>query len=337
MATNKNALIRYRTIDRCLQNRSRKWTLTNLIDACSDALYEYEGKDVMVSKRTVQLDIQTMRSNKLGYNAPIVVVGKKYYTYSDPDYSITRTDISSLDMQVLSESMEVLSQYKEFALFGELHGVIQKLQDQIYHRLDNRVPIVHIDKVDDLEGIQYLEPLYQAVRKKIALDLTYQPFSTGRSSEFIFHPYILKEYNNRWFVVGKKDTKDRIITLAIDRIKKVTPNLKVDYVREDFDPKEYYKNTYGITVLGPKQLKLITLKIGPLSAPYIKTKPIHHSQKIIEENENGSMTISLYVHHNYELERLILGFGDDVEVLEPKELRDAIITKLSKALHIYQS
>ena len=71
MAQNKNALIRYRTIDRCLQNPYRKWTLGDLIQACSDALYEFEGKQVNVSKRTVQLDIQNMRSEKLGYNAPI--------------------------------------------------------------------------------------------------------------------------------------------------------------------------------------------------------------------------------------------------------------------------
>ena len=74
MAINKNALIRYKTIDACLQRRNRKWTLENLVDACSDALYEYEGIHKGVSLRTVQLDIQMMRSEKLGYNAPIMVV-----------------------------------------------------------------------------------------------------------------------------------------------------------------------------------------------------------------------------------------------------------------------
>ena len=89
MPVNRNALIRLRTIDKCLQNRYRKWTLDDLIDACSDALYEYEGIDKGVSRRTVQGDIQLMRSNKLGYNAPIIVKEKKYYTYEDPNYTIT--------------------------------------------------------------------------------------------------------------------------------------------------------------------------------------------------------------------------------------------------------
>ena len=94
MATNKNALIRYKTIDECLRNTGKRWTLEDLINACSDALYEYEGKDDMVSKRTIQLDIQNMRSDKMGYNAPIEVYENKYYRYSDSNYSIRNSPIS---------------------------------------------------------------------------------------------------------------------------------------------------------------------------------------------------------------------------------------------------
>ena len=81
MPVNKNALLRYKTIDNCLRNTSRQWTLDDLIDACSDALYEYTGKDELVSRRTVQLDIQKMRSSELGYEAPIEVYDNKYYRY----------------------------------------------------------------------------------------------------------------------------------------------------------------------------------------------------------------------------------------------------------------
>jgi hypothetical protein len=90
MPLNRLALIRYKTIDACLRNRARKWTLDMLIDACSDAIYEFEGIQDGVSKRTIQLDLQLMRSDKLGYNAPIVVIDKKFYTYDDPKYTITK-------------------------------------------------------------------------------------------------------------------------------------------------------------------------------------------------------------------------------------------------------
>ena len=120
MAVNKNALIRYKTIDKCLQNNFRKWTLNDLIEACSDALYEYEGKDVDVSKRTVQWDIQMMRSDKLGYNAPIKVYDRKYYKYEDQEYSIVNIPVTDKDIKVMNEAIQLLRQFKDFSLFKEM-------------------------------------------------------------------------------------------------------------------------------------------------------------------------------------------------------------------------
>ncbi|MBO4851772.1 MAG: hypothetical protein J5529_12880 [Prevotella sp.] len=108
MPANKNALIRYKTIDNCLRNRYKRWTLEDLVDACSDALYDMEGITKGVCTRTVQMDIQIMRSDKLGYNAPIVVYDKIYYTYADPDYSITEMPLSMDDCKLLKEAIALL-------------------------------------------------------------------------------------------------------------------------------------------------------------------------------------------------------------------------------------
>ena len=108
MPANKNALIRYKTIDRCLRNRYRRWTLDDLVDACCDALYDMEGISKGVCARTVQMDIQIMRSDKLGYNAPIVVYDKIYYTYADPDYSITEMPLSMDDCLLIKEAIALL-------------------------------------------------------------------------------------------------------------------------------------------------------------------------------------------------------------------------------------
>ena len=108
MPANKNALIRYKTIDRCLRNRYRRWTLDDLVDACSEALYDMEGIRKGVCARTVQMDIQIMRSDKLGYNAPIVVYDKIYYTYADPDYSITEMPLSMDDCKLIKEAITLL-------------------------------------------------------------------------------------------------------------------------------------------------------------------------------------------------------------------------------------
>ncbi len=132
MATNKNALLRYRTIDRCLQNRQRSWTLTMLKDACTEALSELEGRQTDLGLRTIQLDIQNMRGDKLGYHAPIEVYDRKFYRYADPNYKLSDVPISDLDLDVLRESVEVLRQFKDFSLFKDLGGVIQKLEDMCH-------------------------------------------------------------------------------------------------------------------------------------------------------------------------------------------------------------
>ena len=108
MPANKNALIRYKTIDNCLRNRYKRWTLDDLVDACCDALYDMEGITKGVCARTVQMDIQIMRSDKLGYNAPIVVYDKIYYTYADPDYSITEMPLSMDDCLLIKEAITLL-------------------------------------------------------------------------------------------------------------------------------------------------------------------------------------------------------------------------------------
>ena len=335
MATNKNALMRYLTIDKCLQNTNRKWTLDNLIEACSDALYEYEGKDSYVSKRTVQLDIQNMRSDKLGYSAPIVVYERKYYKYETTGYSITDVPITDMDMDILSESMEMLRQFKNFSLFSELNGVIQKLEDKVYRETKDQPAIIHLDKNELLQGISHLDTIYQAILKKLVIVIEYQSFRARKPSPIIFTPYILKEYNNRWFTVGKKKGKKEIMTLALDRILSITFDTEHRYTKPSFNPDEYYRNTIGVTVLSDKDIIDIELRVDSSNAPYVMTKPLHPSQEMIGEYADGSILIKLRAHHNFELERLILGFGSSMTVIKPRRLRNRIKKHIEKSMAAY--
>ena len=113
MPANKNALIRYKTIDNCWRNRYRRWTLDDLVEACCDALYDMEGITKGVCARTVQMDIQIMRSDKLGYNAPIEVYDRIYYRYADPDYSITEMPLSIEDCKLIKEAIILLEKKKD--------------------------------------------------------------------------------------------------------------------------------------------------------------------------------------------------------------------------------
>ena len=130
MPANKNALIRYKTIDNCLRNRYRRWTLDDLVEACSDALYDMEGITKGVCARTVQMDIQIMRSDKLGYNAPIEVYDRIYYRYADPDYSITEMPLSIEDCKLIKKAIILLENKKDKNNEDTIQ-VLNKVQDRL--------------------------------------------------------------------------------------------------------------------------------------------------------------------------------------------------------------
>ena len=335
MAYNKNALIRYKTIDKCLQNRYRKWTLDDLIEACSDALYEYEGKMMNVSKRTIQLDIQTMRSDKLGYNAPIIVVDKKYYTYEDPEYSIMNVGISSQDLKKISQSVAFLSQFKGFSHFNALQEVVQKLEDHIYSHQTNTQPVIDFEKNDHLKGLEFLDSLHKHILQHHSILITYQSFRNRYPNTFVFYPYLLKEYRNRWFVIGSRTDGKNIVNLALDRIISIKKSHK-PFMSCQIDLKKYYDVAIGVTVQPNKKPENVKLFVNREMAPYVETKPLHHSQQTLERNQYG-VVIGLQVQLNFELEKAILSFGDHMQVIAPQRLKKNIYKRLNNAIDLYNS
>ncbi len=337
MPVNRNALIRYRTIDNCLQNRYRKWTLDDLIDACSDALYEFEGIDKGVSRRSVQADIEMMRSNKLGYEAPIIVVDKKYYTYADKNYSITNSPISAQDMQVLGEVSGLLKQFKGFNHFTDLNEMVSKLEDKIYSQKTHSTPVIDFEKNDGLKGLEWIEVIRKFIVAKKTMCIIYRSFKAREASTFCFSGYLLKEYRNRWFVLGMRHGRGgHILNLALDRIQSITEH--DDHYRENtsIDLATYYDNCIGVTKSPGQRDCEVIFWIDADNAPYVITKPLHHTQKILTEDENGKI-FSIKVILNFELERELLGFGAKMRVLGPRVLVKQIRAQLQKTLGNYDN
>ena len=338
MPVNRNALIRYKTIDTCLRNKYRQWTLEDLIDACSDALYEYEGIDKGISRRTVQMDIQMMRSEKLGYNAPIVVYDNKYYKYEDSDYSIINTPLSELDLKVMAEAVEVLRQFKGFSYFTEMDDIVSKLEDHVTSTRQKTMPVIDFEKNENLKGLNYLDIIYYAVINKQALDMKYRSFKARSASDFIFYPYLLKEYRNRWFVFGTKKGNATLINLALDRIQFIeTAENEVYKENTLFDPETFFDDLVGVTKNIGMEAETVRFWVDKPNAPYVQTKPFHKSQKLIEALEDGSMIFELEVIINQELQREFFGFADTVKILSPQSLVDFIAQKFNRAIKNYEA
>ncbi|WP_299883285.1 WYL domain-containing protein [uncultured Lacinutrix sp.] len=336
MAVNKNALIRYKTIDKCLQNNFRQWTLNDLIEAVSDALYEYEGKDIDVSKRTVQLDLQMMRSDKLGYNAPIVVYNRKYYKYDDDNYSITNSPISNQDLTKLSEAVSFLKQFQGFSHFKELGSMVQKLEDHVYTQKTQEKSLIDFEKNENLKGLEFLDELYQFILKKQAIEITYQSFKARQENTFTYYPYLLKEYRNRWFVIGKRKKNEGIMNLALDRIISINKSSKTYTIDSSFDSKTYYKDVIGVSVSPNMAAEDVVFYVNHKHAPYVITKPFHKSQKIIDRDNYG-VTFSMQVQLNFELEKEILGLGESIKIIAPERLKRNIKERLYDAIDTYET
>ena len=336
MAVNKNALIRYKTIDKCLQNKFREWTLNDLIEAVSDALYEYEGKDVDVSKRTVQLDLQMMRSDKLGYNAPIIVYNRKYYKYDEDDYSITNSPISNQDLTKLSEAVSFLKQFQGFSHFEELGSMVQKLEDHVHTQKTQEKPLIDFEKNENLKGLKFLDVLYQFILNKQAIEITYQSFKARQENTFTYYPYLLKEFRNRWFIIGKRRKNEGLMNLALDRIIAIEKSEKPFVYDPEFNSETYYKDAIGVSVSPQLETEHVLLYINHKQAPYVLTKPFHHSQKEVERDNYG-VTISLDVQLNFELEKEILGLGEGIKVIAPERLKRQIKERLYDAVDAYET
>ncbi|MDT3401391.1 helix-turn-helix transcriptional regulator [Mucilaginibacter terrae] len=336
MPVNRNALIRYRTIDSCLQNRRRKWTLDDLIEACSEAIYEYQGITSGVSRRTIQADIEMMRSNKLGYEAPIVVTDKKYYTYADKNYSITNIPLNQQDLQVLTEVSDLLKQFKGFGHFSDVSEMVSKLEDKIYTQKTQSTPVIDFEKNDNLKGLEWIEVIRKAIVAKRTLCVTYQSFKAREASTFCLSGYLLKEYRNRWFVLGRSHQRNGpLLTLALDRIQAIEEHAEDYRPNTQIDLATYYDDVLGVTKSSNQPTCEVVFWVDKQNAPYVITKPLHHTQKQLHEDETGKI-FSIRVILNFELERELLGFGSKMRVLGPRVLVKQIKAQLLKALNGYE-
>ena len=334
MPANKNTLIRYKTIDNCLRNPYRRWTVEDLVEACSEALYEFEGIRRGVSLRTIQGDLQMMRSDKLGYNAPIEVYDHKYYRYSDQNYSIINLPLSHNDIETMTEAVNLLRQFEDFNHFSEMSDVVSRLQDKLAIARGKK-KIVDFERNSNLKGLRYLNPLYNHIARRETIKIEYQSFSARKPYAYTVYPHLLKEYRNRWFLFCT-NTKGMLYNFALDRILSIQAEPDTPYKSNPgFDPDTYFNDLIGVTKWG-KATEII-FWASREQALYIATKPIHPSQKIIhDKTKDGSKVFSVTIEPNWEFFSLMLGFGPGVRILSPNSVVREIRRKIKKAAEQYK-
>ncbi|HBU79066.1 MAG TPA: WYL domain-containing protein [Muricauda sp.] len=332
MAITKNAIIRYQALDKCFRNPGRRFYIEDLLEICNEAITELDPKSSGIKKRQLYDDITFMESSQ-GWGIPLERVkdGRKtYFRYTDSSFSINSQPINELEAEQLKSAMMVLKRFKGMPQFEWINELLPKLDDsfKLSNHSDN---IISFDRNEFLKGTEHLSPLFNAILYKQTLQITYQSFKSDTEQEIIFHPYHLKNYNNRWFLFGKSGNYENLTNLALDRINEIQ-NSNVAFIENgmlDFD--EYFEDIIGVSKTIEDEPLKIELYATKRLAPYIKTKPLHGSQKTISETTDG-YSFSIEVIPNYELEQLLLSFGEAIKILAPPEFKQKMKERVVELL-----
>ncbi len=322
MSINRYQFKRYEIIDECLQS-GNIWSKMQLKERVETEL------GLPYSERNFYGDIKRMKEEI--YDAPIETLRGKGYRYTDPDFSIKNQPLSDADKESLKEVIGLLKQFRGFRYFTGAESIIYKIEESI--NLSDFSEI-QLDVVPDYKGIEHMGKLRDAIRGKQVVMIEYAPFNTDTKKYHNLHPYVLKEYNRRWFVFGYNQKLRRNEIYALDRIEDLHTT-SLDYKEPDKEElKNYFRDIYGVTNYKARKPEETILRIKSIRAKYVKTKPLHHSQQVIKETP-GFTWFKYYLKESPELITWILGFGKDIKVESPLGLVKKIKDNLGKSLEAY--
>ena len=337
MAITKNPLIRYKILDKCFRNPYKNYYFETLLQTVNETLYEITGDEEGIKTRQLRDDIAFMRSEE-GWSIELDELNdgkKKIYRYIDIDFSINNAPLNEVEMGQFQSAIQVLSQFEGMPQFEGIQEIIAKLKTDLKISTNDK-PFIGFDSSQDLKGIEYFSTLYNAVQNKTPLEITYKDFKSEAPYTYIFHPYYLKEYNNRWFLFGlNPESWKSDWNVAIDRIVAVNPKTIPFIENETIDWQDYFSDMIGVSKSENAALEQIVLHFNQVTGKYMENKSIHETQKHKWIDEN-TLELKINVMVNYELERLILGYGESVKVIAPEHLKENIKNRLLNGINNYK-
>ena len=321
MASNKHAQIRYKVLDDCFSNFRRKFYFNDLLERCNEALRELYGEEhTGIKTRTLRSDINYIRARaaETGVDVESVDDGNGYYyRYTEPDFSIFKRGLGEDDLAQLKETILMLQRFKGMPNFDWMSELVVKLEDRLNLRGVSR-SVVGYDENKTYTGLDWFQDMFDAIINKSVLHVQYKTFS-DIVYDWTIHPYYIKEYNNRWFLFGLNEEQHTIYNIPLDRIENLE-QINKEYIPSDIDFETYLDDVVGVSVF-PREKESIRLQFSEHRFPYVLTKALHQSQRIVDFDDR---VIEINVIPNNELEALILSFGKDVEVLSPTSYREQI-------------
>ncbi|MBU0490066.1 MAG: WYL domain-containing protein [Bacteroidetes bacterium] len=331
MSQNKFGAFRQRILDECFQSQGKYWPLRELMAAIERRLPELGVKSETISRRTLMYDLNSMRAEPpVGYGAPIK--NKKNYGYYYSELFTISGKVSDGHKDALKDAVQVLRQFPGLPFVSDIQALITAVGFGVGET--DEKPVVQYETAlsAELKIPEKMEQLYRHIREGNELEITYQPFDK-KSEKHIVAPYLLKEFNNRWFLIVMTHL-NQVRNMPLDRILEISPT--GNPIRKGMaDFHSFFSNVIGVSIPDGAQPEDVVLRFSRKRGFYVKTKPLHASQQIIADTKSN-LDVQIRVIPNLELEALIMYFGADVQVIKPESLAEKIKKNHQEAVGKYK-
>ena len=332
MPATKNAIVRYRILDELLSDRNHEYSMNDLLEICNTRLENAEYPTV--TKRSIEKDLNAIETL---FDVDIesrVKEGKPRYRYAGRRMSIFRKELKAEEQHLLAEFVNTLGQFEGLAHFEWLEAF------RLGIKLEDQPKIISFSNNPYLQNSNLLGTLFDDIANRVVVQLTYHVFGSEEQKAILFHPYLLKQYNDRWFLIGAADEDKKILTFALDRIDYVQPMPTKKYRPCKDELSELFEDIIGVTLYEDRPVEHIIFWVSDKSKDYVQTKPIHASQTHLQgEREQqlreqystleGGAFFSINCIENYELIRELCSFGKDLLVLSPTNIQDKVFERIS--------
>lgn len=320
MPTNKSYSDRKKILNELF--RTKAYSLPEIMARINERL------DITISKKTIQNDIQALRKEALGKGAEIPCIDGRY-RYEPQNFNIFEVKVDPASVAKIKLAAALLKQIPGLDIHEELNEIFEKLEMRGINTEEDEQQFIQFDTRPEYTGAKYLAEILDAIKGETVISFDYQPFNHDVPIRIVVHPYLLKEWNNRWFLIGlpqhfHDNGEYEFHQYGLERIKSKVKVEKIEFYRHHkFDASTFYKNVIGITIPKDAKVEKVVLQFTNARAKYIETNPLHHSQKLIAESETH-LAFQYQLILNKELESLILSYGADVIIIEPQALKEQI-------------
>ena len=344
MPANKNAVTRYYILDKLLANRYHHYSTEDLCRLVNEELAEMNQEPV--SRRTIELDLNYIENEgpflaeikhyQIDDVSPrtLKTIKKSCHRYADPSFSIFTQKLTDDEKHLLGEAFSLIGQ------FDGLHNLegLERLRESLKVKTDRQIVSITDNPLKDKN---LLGELFTVISQKQVVEIHFHKFDTPEvDRSVVVHPYLLKEYNRRWYLIAAAEDTGKLLSFALDRMDKFVPLPARCYKEYDGDLRERFEDIIGVTLIDGNPLQTILFWVSDYSKDYVATKPLHESQRPYRGEsekelrrqypmlENGAF-FSIGCIENYELIRELTSFGADLIVLSPNEIQEKVMDRIS--------